>query len=724
MKKTMLRTVAAAGALIMLIGAIPASAAAYNSYTYSIDGDSLASPDAYTPEKVVDSKTLKLETPLETPTSIEADSQGNVYIADPVHNRIVVLSESYQYRYEISSFINDMGVPDSLNAAQGVFVWEGQESDGKGGYVQNKYIYVADTGNSRIVIFNGDGSFSRIVEQPSSEVFEANELYDPVAVAADSAGRIYVVSKTTYQGIIALTRDGEFSGYIGAQKVSYSVLEMIWRRFQSDEQRENSAKNVSTEYNNIDIDDEGFVYITSNAIEEDDLISAIRNSDAGYAPVKKLNTAGNDIMKRNGFFIPAGEINFSGSLISSDNQISGPSSIVDVALGPEGTWSIIDDKRSKIYTYDDNGELLFVFGDTGTQKGNLQKVVGLVYQGDKLLVLDNQTASFTVYKLTDYGELLLTAIKHDNDRLYSLAKDDWMEILKRNNNFDAAYIGLGKAYYRSGEWELAMKYFEQAYDTDNYSVAFGNWRKEWVEKWIWTIPLVVIAFILIVYYFFKYAGKVNKKAATSGKKKTFLEEVLYCTHVIFHPFDGFWDLKHEKRGSVRGALLILFLAVLSFAYQAIGQAYIFNPYGGYSSIISQLTGLLIPLLLGATANWCLTTLFDGEGSFKDIFIALCYSLTPIILFVPLSTLLTHVVTNAEAGFISLMLGVCYVWVGLLIFFGTMVTHDYSLGKNVITLLGTVLCACVIMFVAVLFSSLMIKIASFVSNIITEVTYRM
>lgn len=724
MNKTMLRTVAAAGALLMLIGAIPASATAYDSYTYSIDGDSLASPDAYTPERVVDSKTLKLETALDTPTDIEADSDGNVYIADPTHNRVVVLNESYQYRYEISSFVNDMGVPDSLNAAQGVFVWEGQENDGNGNYVRKRYLYVADTGNSRIVIFNGDGSFYRIVEQPSSEVFETGELYDPVAVAADSAGRIYVVSKTTYQGIISLTSDGDFSGYIGAQKVSYSVLEMIWRRFQTAEQRAASVKNVSTEYNNIDIDDEGFVYITSNAIEEDNLISAINGGDVGYAPVKKLNTAGNDIMRRNGFFIPAGEINFKGSAAASNDQISGPSSIVDVALGPEGTWSIIDDKRSKVYTYDDNGELLFVFGDTGTQMGNLQKVVGLVYQGTKLLVLDSQTASFTVYKTTAYGDQLLTAIKHNNDRQYSLAEEDWNDILKRNNNFDAAYIGLGKAYYRSGEWEKAMEYFKQAYDTDNYSDAFGNWRKEWVEKWIWVIPIVVIAFILVLYYFFKYAGKVNKRAATSGKKKTFKEEVLYCTHLIFHPFDGFWDLKHEKRGSVRGALLILFLAVVSFAYQAIGQAYIFNPRGGYSSIISQLTGLLLPLLLGATANWCLTTLFDGEGSFKDIFIALCYSLTPIILFVPLATLLTHVVTNSEAGFISLLLGICYVWVGMLIFFGTMVTHDYSLGKNVITLLGTILCACVIMFVAVLFSSLMVKMASFVSNLITEITYRM
>lgn len=733
MKQKLFRMVAAAGALLMLVSALPVFAASYNSYTYSIDGESLASPDAYTPERNVDSKTMGLpeDRPLDTPTAIETDTDGNVYIADPKNSRIVVLNDHYQLKFTIDSFVNSEGVPDSLNAAQGVFVWEGmmQDEDNPGMYVNTRQIYVADTMNRRLVIFNEDGSFNHIVEQPSSDVFESNEIYQPVAVAADGAGRIYVVSNTTYQGVISLTSDGEFAGYIGAQKVSYSVLELLWRNFQTEEQRASQVLYLSTEYNSIDIDDEGFIYITSNAIEEDDLISAIRGGDKGYAPVKKLNTVGNDIMRRNGFFIPAGEINFRnnfGGSNGTNDTISGPSSIIGVALGPNGTWSIADEKRSKIYTYNNNGELLHVFGDMGTQMGNLRKISALSYQGTKLLVLDSSTSSFTVYKTTDYGDLLLTAIDHTNNLLYSEAMNDWQEILKHNNNFDAAYVGLGKAYYREGNWDEAMYYFEKAYDTDNYSDSFGKWRKEWIEHGanILIIPVVVIAFILLLYFFFRYAGKVNKKAATSGKKKTFKEEILYCTHLIFHPFDGFWDLKHEKRGSLRGALLILVLVVISFAYQAIGQAFIFNPYGGYASIIAQLTGLLVPLLLGATANWCLTTLFDGEGSFKDIFIALCYSLTPIILFVPVSTLLTHVVTNSEAGFINLMLSLCYVWVGLLIFFGTMVTHDYSLGKNVITLLGTILCACVIMFVAVLFSSLIVKMASFVSNIVTEVTYRM
>lgn len=724
MKRFMKSFAVVCAALLMILGSIPTFAASYSTYTYSIDGDQLESPDAYSPVAVYDSKKLGLELALNEPTAIEVDSDGNVYIADPANNRILVLNKYYSYMYEISTFVNGEGVADSLNHAEGLFIWEGRSViDGE--YVDEKYIYVADTLNSRLVVFDENGEYYRTIEQPASDIFEANEIYRPVALAVDSAGRIYVVSSTTYQGIISLTSDGEFAGYVGAIKATYNALQLIWRKFQTKEQRANSETIVSTEYNNITIDDEGFVYATTSSIEEGTLSSAIQNNDKNYAPVKKLNTSGTDIMRRNGFFMPAGEITYRTFVRQSSTGAAptGPSSIVDVALGPAGTWSIIDSKRSKVYTYDDNGELLFVFGDMGTQLGNLQNVASIVYQGEKMLILDRQTGSFTVYERTEYGDLLITAVEHNSKRKYSLALDDWKAILKRNNNFDAAYIGIGKAYYRMGEWEKAMEYFEQAYDTTNYSDAFGKWRKEWVEKYIWVIPIVVIVFCVAVFEFFKLANKVNRKATHSGKKKTFWEEVLYAFHLIFHPFDGFWDLKHEKRGSVRAAFFILGLAVLSFAYQSIGRAYIFNPYGGYTDIIGQLTGLLVPIILGATANWCLTTLFDGEGSFKDIFVAICYSLTPIVMFVPITTLLTHVVTNSEAGFINLILSLCYVWIGFLIFFGTMVTHDYSMGKNVITLVGTIVCACVIMFIMVLFSSLLIKMVSFISSIVTEVTYR-
>ncbi len=704
--------------LIMLLGTLECFAASYESYTYSISGEQLASPDGFSPDRLVDSDYMGLKNPLNEPTDIVTDDEGNVYIADPNNNRIVILDKYYKFIYELNSFVNDQGINDTLMGAKGLCV-------------TGDKIYVADTGAKRILVFKKYDpvtkkcEFVSRFEEPVSDSFDDDDVYMPVAIAADKAGRMYVVSATTYEGIIALDVDGTFSGFVGAQKVTYNAFQLFWRRFQTEEQKANSVSYISTEYNNIAIDDDGFVYATTSSIDEEKQQSAIEggSTSGDYAPVRKYNSAGDDIMRRNGFYPPSGEVKVKSEGMAKNDQVHGASTIVDAALGVEGTWSIIDQKRSRIFTYDLNGELLFAFGDIGTQLGNLKNCVGIEYQGEKLLALDSVMNAFTVYSRTDYGDTLIEAIAANNDRRYDEAASYWQAILQRNNNFDAAYVGLGKAAYRSGDWDGAMEYFRYCYDTSDYSDAFKMKRKSWVEKWVITIPIFIIALCVGLAKFFGYAAKVNKRVATSGEKKNFGKYILYAFHLIMHPFDGFWDLKHENRGSIGGALFYLALAVLAFAYNGIGQGYIFNPTSSMDSLLVQLASVVVPVILWCTANWCLTTLMEGEGSFSDIFKATCYALTPIPMLMIPATLLTHILAQNEAGFISLLTGVMWVWVGLLIFFGCMITHDYSLGKNIITCIGTIVGMGVIMFLGILFSTLVTKMIMFVSNIITEISYR-
>ena len=182
-------------------------------------------------------------------------------------------------------------------------------------------------------------------------------------------------------------------------------------------------------------------------------------------------------------------------------------------------------------------------------------------------------------------------------------------------------------------------------------------------------------------------------------------------------------MKHEQRGSVRAALTFIVLTIVAFAYQSVGCAYLFGS-GGSSNLFMQVLSVAIPVLLWVTSNWCLTTLFEGEGSFKDVFIATGYALAPLPVFIIISTLLTHILTLQEAGIVSMLQTIGYVWVGLLLFFGIMITHDYQLVKNILTVIGTIVGMAFIMFLAILFSTLIGKIVGFVSNIITEVSFRM
>lgn len=728
MKTKIIRTVLICALLTLIVGSIAASALVpYQTYTYDVYGDPLKSPHAYVPLKIINSGTIKESylngssentqskyqytdiTNLNNPKDIFVDDLNRVYIADTDNNRIVVLDENYNFCFYISTFVNDQGVPDSLSGPEGIYVTESE-------------IYVADTQKSRIVVFDKLGNFNDIVPEPSSDVMPDGSIYKPVALAVDKSGRLYVVSSTTHYGVISLNRDGSFNSFIGPQAVSGSVWTRLLRMFQTAEQIAASTKLVPTEYNNVTIDSDGFLYITTSTIADSDVISAIngRSKSGKYAPVKKLNPTGSDVMVRNGFWPPSGEINFS---TMSNADISGPSKLVDVALGPNNTWSVIDQKRSKVYTYDENGNLLFAFGDFGDQMGNIQSLTAIAYQGTNILLLDKTTQSITVYKRTDYGDLIAAAIQKNADKQYDEAVNYYMSILQHNNNYDTAYVGIGQSLYRNGEYYEAMQYFKYAYDTEDYSEAYQLYRKEWIEQNLWVLPVVVIGAIFLISKLFGWANKVNKRGQKFKEKRKFYEEILYGFHVMLHPFDGFWDLKHEKRGSVRGATFWLAVTVVVFVYQSVGRGYLFNPYNSTTSFLFTIISVALPLFLWVTANWCLTTLFEGEGSFKDVYIATCYSLVPLVLLILPTTIISNFVIADEMEILTMIDTLAFWWMALLVIFGMMVTHDYGIVKNILTVLGTIVGVAFIIFIVVLFGSLIRKVYTFFYNIYIELKLR-
>lgn len=701
--------------------AMPVSAIEpYTTYTYSPDGFALYSPAAYSPTMTVDYKSVGLTEKWDDAADLYVDDENKVYLVDMAGNRVIVMDEFYKLDFEIKTFINEHGVHDQFDSPQGVFVTS-DKYDSFGMLETEGRIYVCDTNNSRIVIFNRKGDFIKTIEKPESALFGEDSIYQPVAMAVDQYGSIYVVSQTTNQGVIVMNDEGSFNGFIGAQKVNYNIIDIIWRRFQSAEQRKQSTSYIPVSFNNIAIDEEGFIYVTNDSIAESSQMAAIDSKNASYSPVKKLNSAGDEIMKRNGFFDPGGEVNIKPK--DDTDKHTGVSRIVDVAIGPEGTWSIVDPNRCKIFTYDSNGNLLFAFGDEGKLLGNVKKAGSMAYQGNYILLLDVEADTMTVYERTEYGDLLIDALACENNRLYSEAIDHWQAVLQRNNNFDTAYIGIGKALYSESDYEGAMEYLRAAYETTYYSKSYKELRKVWIANYFILIPIVIVALCVGWSFFMKYVKRVNYETAHSRGKRTYWSELLYSFHLVFHPFDGFWDLKHEKRGSMRAAVTILGLVILSFFYQSVGTGYLMNPEESYSTIFVQLISVLVPVLLWSISNWCLTTLFDGEGSLKDIIIACSYALAPMPLFLIVSTMISNVVALEEAQIVSMLVTIAFIWAGFLIFFGMMVTHDYSMFKTITTTIGTIVAMAVIMFVAVLFTSLLGKILSFVTSIYTELSYR-
>ena len=213
--KKLIRIIALAFALVLVFGTVASSAAAYTTYTYSYDGRALSSPDAYRPYKQVTSSMMGLSTPLNTPTDLYIDDLGLIYICDPNNNRIVVLNENYKFVEEIKTFTNLYGNADSINQAQGVAV-------------ANGLLYIADTNNSRIVVLERETKKCVAIHNtPDADVVAEGSLYYPIALSVDTAGRMYVVSSSTIDGIISLNSDGSFASFIGAQKVTYNAFELF-----------------------------------------------------------------------------------------------------------------------------------------------------------------------------------------------------------------------------------------------------------------------------------------------------------------------------------------------------------------------------------------------------------------------------------------------------------------------------------------------------------------
>ncbi|MBQ3040151.1 MAG: YIP1 family protein [Clostridia bacterium] len=743
-------------AFVLLLAPCAMAATPYDTYTYSINGEVLKSPDAYVPDgsDTINSANIGIENLggieiNDGATDIETDDFGNVYITDSTNNRIVVLDRNYKFKAIVKDFVNSDGVEDTFDSPKSTFAVS------TGAY---KGLYVCDQRNKRIVKFNiyedkvGDEAYEydRTFKEPRINFASAEGTYTPQSCVVDKHGRMYVASAGTTEGIIVLTSEGDFINFIGAPKVSVSALQAIIQTINPWSTLE--FTNVPTAYRNLELDRTygDFVYgsIIYDNEDANSQITQLTGKTTDYSPVKLLNAGGTDIMQRTGFFAPSGEVAVElNTKITAANRgaPTGVSEIVDITSGPDGVWSILDQKRSKIYTYDRSGNLLYIFGDIGEQFGQVTQGNSITYQmynetriddnGNlievpvtKILVLDVANAAIVPYRQTEYAEILANAIKLQNDGEFDLAAEAWKDVLAKNNNFDTAYVEMGKAIYRNSndddeQLKLALDYFKAAYDTENYATVFKAIRANIMERYFILLVIGIIVVLFVVVKVFTYAGKVNKAAATKGGKRSLKEELTYGFHIMFHPFDGYWDLKKEKRGSVRASIIFLIITVVAFYYQGIGQGYYYKPQGSTATIVSQAATVLIPFFLWVLSNWCFTTLFDGEGSFKDIFVATSYALFPVPILVIVSTLLTQVLVGTESQIPALILSVAYIWMAFLIIIGMQVTHDYSMGKNIVTVIATLVGMVVIMFIVVLFITLVTKMSSFASTIASEISYR-
>ena len=601
---------------------------------------------------------------------------------------------------------------------------------------ENGNIYIADKNNSRIVVLDTDGRFLNEIQSPADagedQILKENFVFRPTKIAVNSADRIYVISENVYDGIMEFGINGQFRGFAGAPRVTPNLLDVFWARISTKEQKKRINLFLPTEYNSVDVDSKGFIYTTVSASE-----------GKKREVVCRLNVAGEDILSRTAGFPPVGDILYPKR--GSGAEIEGSSSFIDMAFR---TWIYTafwtaGGVGSSLMTA--MGSLLHVFGGLGDVAGTFALPVALDTIGSRILVLDRGTNFVTVFKPTEYAVSIKAAMDAYYRGRYSDSIREWRKVLRLNANLDLGYTGIGRALLCLGRYQEAMDNFKLANNRVDYSKAFEKYRREVISSKFGYFMLIGLALLILIFWWTRPRQEAATseewavKARVSDETRLWEEQqhrdlrtnlrrigrsLHYSFHLIIHPFDGFWDLKHEKRGNVPAATVILAAVVATFVFGRQYTGFAFNPRNLKElNVIVEATSIICPFLLWCVINWALTTLMDGKGSFRDIYIYSAFALTPLILINIPMTIVSNFIVLQEGAFYHFFLIFAGIWAGALIFLGTAVTHDYDLPKTFGASILIILGIAFVIFVGLLFATVLDQLIRLVVDVYTEIRLR-
>lgn len=662
----------------------------YVSYTYNEEhSQAIMTPAPYRIDVTITGEGLGIGD-FNSVTDVTVDEEtGYIYLTDAGNNRIVVLNSDHTLHTVLKEFIND-GTTDSLLNPYAVFI-------------KDTVLYVADTDHNRIVIFQKDTyEFVREIRQPEIKLL-GDYTFLPKSFAVDLAGRIYVIAQNINEGIVQLDAEGTFERFVGAPDVTLSWGEKLWKMIMTDAQKAQLEKAVPTEYNGIDIDEDGFLYLTSQ--------------DTTVNPITKLNCQGDNILRVNTMYTPCGDTGY-----YHNCSLNKAAQFVDISVRGDGVYAALDSSVGKVFVYDQEGVLLYCFGTNGAQEGTFRSAAAVALSGDKLLVADQSGNTLTIFTETEFGVAVDQAVTHMLNGKYSESAEYWTRVLEMCPAYDYAYRSLARTDIQAKDYKTALNRLKGQSSYGYYYEAFEGVRKEVISDNFTLIFIGVFAaaFLLIL------CGRLWKKHKVSQKLNRYklVQELKFARHTMFHPIDGFWDLKREHRGSLRAANVFTAAFVFLYGLRAQASGYCFtHQLPADIDVIFEVLKMVLPLAMWIVSNWCFTSLMDGKGTMKDIYIATAYALRPYIITAVPMLILSHCLSGNEAFIYNTADGIIMIWMIGLIFFGMMVTHEYSLGKGILTAVLTLVGICLMIFLALVCFHVLQDMFTYGTEIYQEIMYR-
>ena len=674
-----------------------AFAESYPSYNYLANGEITSVPQPFGIEEILYAKDFGADD-FAGAKDIFCDNDGNIYVSDTESNSIAVLKSDRST--EIIKGFTLNGKSETFNSPRGLYVMNGQ-------------LYVCDYNNHRIAVIDIKTREGRVIENIVSKILDNDFVFNPKGIAVDEYDRVYCVSDGQYNGLMVFEKDGSFSGFVGANKTSPSIIDIIWRKLSTKAQKAQQSISIPTEFSSVAIDKKNFVYTTTSTVDT--------YNPEESEPVRRQSPGGDNILKHSADLYPIGDNEYS----YESDTFSGPSRFCDIAVWDNLMYSVLDQTRNRIFTYDSNGSLLFVFGSYGENEGYFRQPVALALNKNRLYVLDSKTGAVTVLSPTNYADKLITAVNYTSEGDYNSALSAWSNVLEYNTNNELAYLNISTILLNQGDFEGAMIYAKQANNQKAYSEAFTQVRSKFIGENIGTIIISAILIIIAVFILYKLGCKFKVMTRLKNRSKT-IAALDYSRYIMYAPFDGFWEQKREKKGNIASGFVILFFLFLSFACASAFTGFSFtNPKDELTefNLLLEIAKTVLPIGLWCISNWCITALIEGSGNLKEIFISSCFALIPYTVASLISTVLSHFLTLNERQVMTIIVVIGLAYSALLIIAATCSVHDCSLGKALVTILLTVIGMVIIVFISVLFFNLLNKFFDFVISIYNELRLR-
>lgn len=699
--------------IVLYLSSVPTAKAESPFETFSVNGfgQTIFTQPAYEPKDVLaqdiyikNEEGESVYSPLKQPNDLFIDHNDEIYIADTGNNRIVQLDR-------MGELIRILEVPDSpLNQPSGIFVTENDE------------IYIADTGNKRVIQLDKNGDLTQEYVRPESKYIDESFVYEPINMIVDSRGFVYVVSTGTFQGIIQFNPEGEFYGFYGTNITEVGIMDRVRNIFYTQEQLRRQVRLLPNPIVNISVDDNGYIYTVSNDKEQE---------------IKKLNIRGENQWKEFSY-----KENVKLSMLKRNSTTSSGNagiSLSDVTINNNGIVTIVDKANSIIAQFDQEGEILFFWGAPNTsssaQKGVLKSPVAVdTNSRNEIFILDDSLDLVQVLRPTEFGGAVQQALILTDQGEYNESEKYWEEVTRQNALFTSAYSGLARSAYYKEDYEQARELYKRAGDEVGYSDSFWQIRLEWFQDKfpIFANIFLILAVISLILIKVQEKRAKKRRADESVKpkkrvsdidvKNTLGNQLKHVFYILRHPIDGFDDVRFRNMGGYISALIVLVVTMSV----ALGRIYLtsftFHPVQpGSTNVMSIILMSVLVWISWVICHYLIGSIRQGQARFRDIFVGSAYSLFPVALLgLPLA-LLSNIMTLSESSIYIAIVYFMILWCAALMFWMIMTLQNYSVGETIVTILLTIFSMIILWVIILIIVGLSSETIEFLITVYREVT---